>query len=219
MSEGSARGFCARPAVRRLWQSNGHRARTLAGFTTSALLTAAGVFAGGAPLLFTGTAAASSSYSSARSSDSGTLQLTGAVHEVVKLTRADCTSDVHEAGGSGTMDIFDVAQPSIASEDPSFVFTLQSPNPKSVYYTSTSTIVVLRTGETTSAAGTKSWQHEFQELPSKIPSSEIHFATNGKSGRLDLTLSPESGTKGTVHAVATWSGGTCGQAMPKIILS
>ncbi|HUB71149.1 MAG TPA: hypothetical protein VL984_12055 [Acidimicrobiales bacterium] len=144
----------------------------------------------------------------------GVLQVTGAVRETVKLDRANCTSEVLNSPGNGTMDLFDVAVPSVTTRAPTFVLTAMAPNPKSVYYTSTSTAVHLVVSPSTTALG---WYHEWQTLPTKVPASQLHFAANARSGLLDLNMSPQSGASGTVHVSVSWSSGTCGTAHPEVV--
>jgi hypothetical protein len=136
------------------------------------------------------------------------VQVSGSFEASVALDPGTCSSLTFDNPSDGLVDVFEVGYPS-AGAAPAWYLDVIMPNPKSVYYSSTSTSITMH-------KGTRSWYHEFQEDPNKVPSSELHFSANGKSGALDLTLSPYAGTRGgPVHVTGSWEPGTCATKLAK----
>jgi hypothetical protein len=136
------------------------------------------------------------------------VQVSGSFAASVALDPQTCNSLTFNNPSNGLLDVFEVGYPS-TSASPAWYLTVLMPNPKSVYYSSTSTSITLHRGRS-------SWYHEFQEDAAKVPASEVHFSSNAKSGTLDVTLSPYSGTRGgPLHVTGSWKSGTCAATTAK----
>ena len=98
----------------------------------------------------------------------------------IPLTKSDCTARPYRGG-----DIFQVDLPSIQSQTYTFVINAVGPNSSSGG-ASTATYVEL-------VADGGRWYHRYLQAPNRIPKKQLHFGPGGRSGNLDLTLSPAPG--------------------------
>jgi len=146
-----------------------------------------------------------SSVAGASSSGGQSLKVTGTVTMTIALNKSDCTARPSQGG-----DIFQVALPSVRSQDHTFVFDATGPN-SSERGGGVATWVAL-------SGGGGAWETRFLQAPDRIPKKQLHFGPGGRSGDIDTTLGPVQGFHGKVHAVVKWSAADCGTEEPVVVV-
>ena len=143
--------------------------------------------------------------SGAAASAGQTLKLTGAVTKTIALNKADCTARPYRGG-----DIFQVDLPSIQSQTYTFILNAIGPNSSSGGVGTATYVELLSNGAR--------WYHRYLQAPNRIPKKQLHFGPGGRSGNLDLTLSPAPGFSGNVHVVVKWNAADCGTKESHVVV-